>query len=432
MLTTEEKKLAALKYITVAIGVITGFVQPAVFSRAYSESDFTFLLLIFGYATYLSFFDFGVGKPAYATIRMKFIKREYIRPSISNFLAFYSLVLLTISVVFTVALLIQFYNYKPQIYLSSIIIFSLSISVNVAIGYMQHLLNAVDDFLFFQKMDLYRKIGTLVSILLIFIDDTLLTTAIVSFISCYIVLAYLIRRVLHKFQISYVRVLKKVWVKSYIIFIRYFEQSKNYLIFTVNETLIYNGGYFLIPAFFGNFETIQFSLWMKIFLGVALIVRVFADTLIHRLTKYHINGERESAMKVFKVGIILSIASSFSILLIFTMIQDVFFRLWTDEIYVFNSLMLSSLWIWSMSNAVQHVSGTFLLAEGMQFRFMKRMSTIICLSILIVFGSASYITNDFANTFFAMSIVYMIGSCIYFVKAIFLLKLNRTKVEIEI
>lgn len=415
------KQYALYKYIALTIGIVTGFLQPTLFNKFFSQENFAFLLLIYGYATYLIFFDFGVSKPIYSDLRNKYVSNIQIKKDILRVIPFFNIIILfmfVFALVLTSILANSFDNTFSYLF---ILFFVLTIVLNFGINYLENILNAVDNQMLFQKVDLFRRGANLLTLFAIFIDSSFMLSVVSNSIILLILYGFMLFKIKNMFlrnkRINYFlfqyffKTLKKYWNNSY-----------RYFIFSFNEVLLYNVGYILVPIFLSSFYVIQYALWMKLYLGMVMFSRVIGDTFIHKISKLFFKKDLENALKLFYKSILLSglISGLFSIVIFNTI--DIFFMYWVDQKYIFDSYLLYSLILWNIFNSIQHTSGIFLLAEGKSFNFMKNISFYIMLSIVCTFAVLLYMGVSLGVTMISTSLLYAFGSLIYFYKAYSILK----------
>ena len=156
---------------------------------------------------------------------------------------------------------------------------------------------------------------------------------------------------------------------------------------------------------------------------MAIFMRSITDINIHKITKSYFQKDHTVTHIKFTKTLLLSIGFSFGSVTIFISLQDWFFKYWIGTKYIFNNSLLIALMIMLLGNAVQHTSGSFLLAEGSELNFIKKLSIILCIIIS-------------TQMFFSMSMYKNLEIClimfvsIYFIGSFFYLKAALTRIKI--
>jgi len=408
-----EKKLFLLKYFGLFIGLFTAFLQPNFFNRFFTEDEFALLILIFGLSTYLIFFDGGISKPLYPNLRDQFINGLETGSIVKKIVNFYNVVFLSVFTFFTLVILLLSTYYDNTFPVFFFILLSFYISLNLIISYYKNILNALDLYIPFETVEIIRKSLNIVVLLLLFVDSSFILSFLVGCaisILLYLYVLLLLVRQTNMHVIDFFTLNKK---EVSFIFSKYFTDSYQYFQFSINEILIYNSGFILIPIFLSSFEVIEYGLWMRIFIGVSLFTRAISDISIHAITKKYFAREMSIVKQMMRKLFILSTVMVFLFASLCLVFNDTLFLYWVDEKYKFDLYLNIALIIMIFSNAYQHIAGTFLLAIGGNFMALKRISFILLLIIIFVQIILIVIFKDLSIVLFATSMIYLLGMFYY-------------------
>lgn len=399
-------KYSILKYLGLTLSVIFGILQPTIFEDNLDTDNFAFLILIYGFATYLILFDLGINRSVYTKLRKLYIENDLKwKKTILYIIPLFNWMLFSILIFFSIILWYFWSVYLNNFKYITIMLFVISIVMNIGINYMEVLYNGINKLNHFQYIDISRKIINISTLFLAYIDNTMLLTFLYSSLGLFILLAYL------QYSICKSYIKRKLIIltglkKTVFTFRNYWNDARDSFIFNINETLIYNNGYILIPLYFGSFFIIQYGLWMKLFLGITLISGGISSIFIHKITETYFNGNYRQTKNYLLLSLILSVMISLFTFSIFYNFSDLIFKYWVSEKYSMDKNLLYSLGLWTVVNALQTVSGIFLLSIGGQFKYIRNLSSIILVFIII-------------TTIFCLSVGYSLGAlllilgCIY-------------------
>ncbi|EMI7258997.1 hypothetical protein V6932_002700 [Vibrio alginolyticus] len=426
-ITNAEKKLFLLKLCTVGLGVFFGFIQPAIFIRNLDDNDLKFIFMITGFATYLTFFDFGLSKPAYSRIRKLFIDEENLEDEIKLIMVAVSFIFLVTSLLFTLFISIRYFGNESNLSISyaSIVFFCVSLSLTIVLANIKVPLVATDNYVLCQKVELAKSIFYYLSVFFLFVDSTFQSTALMMLASMSSAVIYLVTITRRKF-IHHSLIFNNIKESFNRLRVIYFSRSFDYFIFSICESLIYNLPFIILPLLYLNGDIIEFSLWMKLYLASILISKLITETFIHRLTK-KIHTRSRDGLKDYVIILVFCLSLSVMISLFFTLFSDEIFDIWTSSKYYLTDIYLIAFWLFSLGNSLQNVSGTLLLSLGENFKFMKKASSVFAGLFIATYIVGYSFDMPFQRIFLLTSIWYLIGALVYFVKC-YKVILNATKV----
>lgn len=412
------KTYALLKYVGLILGVGGAFLQPALFSRSMSHDDFALLSFLYGIIAYLAFCDFGMHKPIYSALRKAHMSGRRVREKLHTYLSFYLLILVVVGVVFAAALIVMPDRVIYGISRPTLGFFALAASANLFLNYIEYIFNALELQVVFQKIDITRRAANVFSLLLLFLDSSFFLTifANVAFLTgcCYYAFRTLGRRYGVRPQLD--------WKTSRALVRRLWSKSRDSLALTMSDTLIYNFGFLILPLYLGSADIISYSLWLKVFFGGALIIRIIIDIHIHDITRFYFSGEHSRAAAILRKSIHLSLLLAIGFALAFFLSKPVMFALWVKDVSAFSVYQYASLGIWLGALAIQGSAGTFLLSQGGSFAFMRNTSLLLMLSVCSAFTALVASGVPLGTTLLLVGMINLVGSFLYLEKSMAVVK----------
>jgi len=404
------------------VGVLNTYLRPKFFSQYFSEQNFAFLTIIYGLAIYIGFLDGGISKPLYVSLREKFIKnKEGISKLITQTFSFYLALFVVVLVLFSLVLFIVYTKFQNSLSVVLILLLTFNLSINFQISNFKNILLAVDEFEFFQKIEFFRRFSNLLAICSLVIDKSFILGMLLSNIIIIVLLLFLKQKLNKKYSLKN-RFLSIRMQEITSFYKQYFEQSKNFFLFTVFEIIIYNSGFIIIPFFYNDFNIIQYGLLITIFNGVSIFSRSIVDISIHEMTKTYLGGNLIKSKNIFKYSLLIALLINAMIFLFFYIFSEYIFDNWVGKKYIFTQLMYLALLIMLIGNSIQHVSGTILVSLKDNFRNVKFKSGII-LSLILLVQIGVIITKGNISLFYLMtSFIYFFGAISYFYSALSLYK----------
>jgi O-antigen/teichoic acid export membrane protein len=410
-----SKVFVLLNYFAIFIGLLNTYFRPKLFSSYFSESDFAVLTLIYGLAVYLAFLDGGISKPIYSSLREQFIKNSNYQRLVNQSYSFYTLVLIVALVFFSITVLSISSFIENTLTTALLLLLGVNLVLNFHVLNLKNILTAIDEYEFFQKIEVVRRASNLLAISFLFIDKTFILGNLVA----NIILIILIFKIKRTDRL----LIPKINFKEGVVFYKKeFSKAKNFFVFTVNEILIYNSGFLLVPIFFDEIDIIKFGLLITVYNGIALFSRSIIDISVHSITKNFLENKKNKSFKIFKYSILLSSIISLLFFAGFYLFLNEIFNIWVGEKYMFSNLMLVGLLVFLIGNAVQHISGTLLLSLKNNFKLMRKISSVIFLAIAICQIVICYYNLELQYFFIITAIIYFLGSFLYLKKVLYLYK----------
>ena len=389
-----------------------------VVTYVYQSEDLVYIFMLFGIITYFTVFDFGVGKPIYARLRKMYLSKD-IRLK-QEVLAGKSLMLIILIILlffctFTVTILYVSYLPIKISYLSTAAL-GLYIAFSICITLLKDVFDAIDKYLSWEKFDVYRKIGLLIATTSIYFDPSLLILSFTLLIINILILVALFKK-MNSFG-YYGFDIRGAWHKIPF----YKESAFDNLIFKINEVLMYNWGYLIIP-FFSDQLLVLYAILNRIFLGVSIPIRAISDIYIHNLTKiYFSKGFSSIEHKIIKLILISLILGLMMIFFIFYFHKELNFY-WLNEKASIDLVFLYAISIFILTNTILHPIGSVLISIGGYFKKMRNYSFIV-VTLMITISLILLILNKGEFVLLGASLAYSI-SLVFYIKSMLLLKVEK-------
>lgn len=406
-----EKRFAIYRVISIFLEMLIGFTQPSLFSKYLSQENFSYLLVIYGVAVYFVFMDGGISKIIYSEVREQFVSNKHFQEKIIASLdLFYILSFLIFLVYFLIVLIFGLFH-ADSVNFSILLLISFGVSLNILFSYLRPIFSSIDRFEEFELIDIFRKLFIFLSLFLIIFDKSLFLTSFFTLISS-LIFGLICFRLLGYPLISLFD-FKRIIVKSSSSFKEMFARSKDVFVFSLSETSIYNFGFIVLPLMYDSNSVIKFGLWLKVFMGLAVLIRFMTDVNIHRLTKLFFQNSRFAFLKLFDKTLILSIFIVLLSFTLFVLFSKKFFYYWTAGKFEFDFNLYVALFFILLGNGIQHLSGTLLLSIGNQFYFMRNWSLLFLGMIICIYSISFYFQFSLGILLVILQVLYFFGSFIY-------------------
>jgi hypothetical protein len=413
-------KYALIKYLAILISVVQGVVFVWAVTLHFSNSDLTFVLLVFGLITYLILFDFGLGKPIYSLLRKRYVGCS-LRLNRDVVLGRTILSVLTgIVTIVSVGLFSALYFvYSPsQIPFISVAFIALFAGVSVGITMIKDLFDAVDEFVFWEGHDLTRKFLLFLFTFFIYFDPSLISFSFSLFFINLLLFFSLFRRL----HFLYPGKLPS----HFIIRIRKFLKDAFYNFqFKTYELFIYNWGYVIFP-FFSDQLLLLYSVFNRLFLGTSVGIRAITDIYIHSLTKMFFNEQYAELKKKVDVILLLGIVGSsvvIALLIVFTVELNAY---WLNNRVFLDEVVIIAFSFYLIGNAITHTSGLLLISTGASFKLMSVFSRNIFFVTLILVLLAMYLIEVDS------AILLVVSGAVYFIASFWYLYAIKEKIKVSI
>jgi O-antigen/teichoic acid export membrane protein len=406
------KKYAIIKIISVGLLVAWGFLQPTLFSKYLTEDKFSFLTIAYGYGLFLEFFDFGMGKPLYATVRSKFIKGEDYITDMQGGILIFTFIFLYSFFIFTGVLFLKSYFSGNHIGLFTLIFLSASITLTIFFNHLKNFLFAIDAYMHYEYIDIVRKLLNLGLIFLVITDNSYTSTVFFTTISLLLLLAAGLHKINKYIPIK--EAFAKFSFRQSIAFIQKLSHDAgNSFLYSLCLSLSYHIGFLIVPFYLDNFAVIQYGLWYKIVYGASMFIGALSDMTIHQTTRnYHESNTQDTLYYLAKtVGIGLAITSGIFLFLYF--FKEHIFKLWVGSEYMFDLFQFIAMLLYFVGRSLQHITATFIISVGGEFSTVKKVSIIFLLITLISSIFTLHFGGNLGELLVVINIIVFLDALVY-------------------
>tara|TARA_A100001015_G_scaffold134481_1_gene149246 strand:- start:1441 stop:2406 length:966 start_codon:yes stop_codon:yes gene_type:complete len=275
------------KILIIILSFFIGFINPAIFSRVFDQSTFAALLLVSGLLVYLAFLDAGFGKPIYTIMREYFIKKNKKLSSLVAFSIIFYLIVSILTILTSSIFGFFIYNsFSPNISLSSFIFFAAGLSSNIATNNFRHIFQAINKYVYFEKILFLKRLINLFSLLFFLIPNGINYFSI-ALICMNVSLTFLFTLKLNKF-FQFTLFDFNNYTSHFFWFNKIKSNALMFLLITIFEVFYYNYGFIFFSFLeLSDYDIVKYSLYNKIFLSAILFTRIPADISIHLASDYY-------------------------------------------------------------------------------------------------------------------------------------------------
>jgi hypothetical protein len=360
-----EKQLYVLKIINILLGVCSSIIVPFSLYRHADIGVTEVILILTGIGVFLSISDFGISRPIYTMLKLDMINRHvdvYKRFTEARVLLFL-LSLIGFLVFLVVSVLLGGWEF---------IYFGIFLAFNSLTAVYRLVYSGVDRYVLFEYYDLIRRVSFVLYFSIYYFNGhSILLDIIFSLINCTLYLAVVFWGVAKIKIRGVVELFNNLGKSAYLM-----------LIFTFVEIFSANAGYILLP--FMNTSVVEYSLWLRLYFGIAVIQRLITDVKIHSMIEiYHTQPN--------KLGSVVSsvIKQTFGIFIFFSIVINVYgddlINIWLSGSVINSNFFFSSLILALFINIFHHSLGSLLLSAGKLYAEILTASIILAFLVILIF-----------------------------------------------
>lgn len=401
------------RYASIFIGAGTAFVQYFLYAKYLDQNNMALLVLLSGYSIFLVWIDAGLSKPVYPALRQAYCDGRPIGEELGKLIHIYGLLGLLAVVIFAIATWALGSTFENTLPMATLLVLGINLAINTATSFFRNIFNAIDWYISFEVTELIRRLGNIFTSLFIIVDQSMSLTAYSNLAVLLVVYLYVITALIRKSGLTPASILAISMADLWRYYRRFKDETKNYLVFMVNESLIYNWGYFAVPLFLDKKQIILYGLWSRVYGGMAIISRAIADISIHGITRHYFAANRDAAKTQKMHTLNTSMGLSATMIAAFVAFHDPIMKLWTQGKYQLDTSLLIALALWLFGNSIQHVAGTFLLAIGNHFRSVRNISSLMAIGIISSMTLNLLVTKNLGLTLTVTACIYLLGAMVY-------------------
>jgi O-antigen/teichoic acid export membrane protein len=402
-----------LRSLTAAGALIGGLVQTFVFAHVLSPDRFSIFILVGTLGLSLWLFDLGVAKILFVRLRARHLgasdASEEIAGQASAIVVFYASVIAAGSLLcFCVA---EFGWHIPLLESAEFSFFFTFMGLNLVWFTLRNISVAVDQFIFFEKLEALRRVGHIAAMLAMLIGLPLWAFLVAAnllwmLLFC-LATAHLARRGALTLQIGGgVRRL-----------VSFFRENRPSLwssgTYAASEFYIYNFPYLVVPVAIGlGAPTIILDTTFKIFRGMTLIYSAACDLALPRQTRAFAERDLPTLLRATSMAAALCAGPAAVVCMILIFAADRLFALLLGPAATMPAATTPILVVLVFANLVQTVSNFLLVHTGF-FKEIARLAAAMVLAMTAATAVAFAARLDIIGFLEVYSAVYVGGALLH-------------------
>ena len=406
-----------LRATTAGGGLVGGLVQTFVFARILDPERFSVFILVgtLGIALWLS--DIGLVKIIFVRMRAwllggKEAGARVVWHATAIVILYFLLGIVSTIACFFGALILGAGAYGGL----ELALFFLFTAITLVWFALRNISLAVDDFIFFEIMEVTRR-----TLHVGFMLATLVGLSLMAFL----VIANLIWVGL--FAVMIARLARNGALQSTVAGFpghlrSFFRDNRKEVVsggtYAVNEFYLYNFAYAIVPMAYGlGAPTIILDTLFKVMRGATVLYSAACDVALPRQTRAHSEGDRRSLTLATWMAAGLSSLPGIVICIALAFFSEPMFRLLLGDSAVMPQAISNLMIILLVANLVQTVSNFLLIHTG-YFRVIARLSVLVSLAATLVAGIAVAFGADLEGFVRAFTAVYVASALCYLALAL--------------
>ena len=406
-----------LRATTAGGGLVGGLVQTFVFARILDPERFSVFILVgtLGIALWLS--DIGLVKIIFVRMRAWLLGGAQAGASIVWHATAIVILYFLLGVGCTILCFFGALAFGAGLYGSlELALFFLFTAITLVWFALRNISLAVDDFIFFELMEVTRRT--------LHVGFMLATLAGLSLMA-FLVIANLIWIAL--FAVMIARLSRNGALQATVAGFRghlrsFFRDNKKEVVsggtYAVNEFYLYNFAYAIVPLAYGlGAPTIILDTLFKVVRGATVLYSAASDVALPRPTRAHNEGDHRSLVLATWMAAGLASLPGIAICIALAFFAEPMFKLLLGHSAVMPQAIANLMIILLIANLIQTVSNFLLIHTG-YFKVIARVSVLVSVSATLVTGIAIFAGADLTGFLKAFTAVYVASSLCYLTLAL--------------
>ena len=408
-----------LRATTAGGGLVGGVVQTFVFARILDPERFSVFILVgtLGIALWLS--DIGLVKIIFVRMRAWLLGGAQAGAAVVGHATAIVILYFLLGIVCTIgcffgALLLGAGAYGGL----ELALFFLFTAITLVWFALRNISLAVDDFIFFEVMEVTRRV--------LHVGFMLATLPLIGLsLMAFLVIANLIWAAL--FAIMIARLSRKgalqATVAGFSSHLRsFFRDNKKEVVsggtYAVNEFYLYNFAYAIVPVAYGlGAPTIILDTLFKVVRGATVLYSAASDVALPRQTRAHSEGDRRSVVLATWMAAGLASLPGIVICIALAFFSEPMFRILLGDSAVMPQAIVHLMIVLLIANLIQTVSNFLLIHTG-YFKVIARLSVLVSLAATFATAFAIVAGADLTGFIQAFTAVYVASALSYFTLAL--------------
>jgi O-antigen/teichoic acid export membrane protein len=406
-----------LRATTAGGGLVGGLVQTFVFARILDPERFSVFILVgtLGIALWLS--DIGLVKIIFVRMRAWLLGGAEAGAAVVGHATAIVILYFLLGIVCTIACFFGALLLGAGAYGGlELALFFLFTAITLVWFALRNISLAVDDFIFFEVMEVTRR-----TLHVGFMLATLIGLSLMAFL----VIANLIWAAL--FAVMIARLSRKgalqATVAGFAGHLRsFFRDNRKEVVsggtYAVNEFYLYNFAYAIVPAAYGlGAPTIILDTLFKVVRGATVLYSAASDVALPRQTRAHSEGDRRSVVLATWMAAGLASLPGIAICIALAFFSEPMFRILLGDSAVMPQPIVHLMIVLLIANLIQTVSNFLLIHTG-YFKVIARLSILVSLAATFATAIAIVAGADLTGFIKAFTAVYVASALSYFTLAL--------------
>jgi O-antigen/teichoic acid export membrane protein len=406
-----------LRATTAGGGLVGGLVQTFVFARILDPERFSVFILVgtLGIALWLS--DIGLVKIVFVRMRAWLLGGAQAGASVvwhaTAIVILYFLLGIACTVLcFFGALILGAGAYGGL----ELALFFLFTAITLVWFALRNISLAVDDFIFFEVMEVTRRTLHVGFMLATLVGVSLMAFLVIANLIWIALFAVMIARLSRKGALQATVAGFPGHLRSF------FRDNRKEVVsggtYAVNEFYLYNFAYAIVPVAYGlGAPTIILDTLFKVIRGATVLYSAACDVALPRQTRAHSEGDRKSIVLATWMAAGLASLPGIAICIALAFFSEPMFRLLLGESAVMPQAISHLMIILLAANLVQTVSNFLLIHTG-YFKVIARLSVLVSLAATLVAGIAVFAGADLEGFIRGFTAVYVASALCYLTLAL--------------
>ena len=408
----------ALRATTSTGAVIASLLQTFVLIRVLSPDLFSIFILVGALGLALWLFDLGISNILFLRLRATKLQpnshREITDQAAAVAWLYGTIVLAGGLFCFVIMALWSKHSMLDSIEFGLFFIFS---ALNLVWFVLRYISIAIDEFIFFENFEIFRRVGHIVILLTMLVGLPMLAFVILANLLWAALIALCAYRLAARGGLSGSIVDAPKHLRMF------FQRNRAELLrsggFSASEIYSYNFPYLIVPFAFGlGAPTIIFDTTFKIFRGAALIYGVGCDIAVPRQTRTFAEGDASGLVRVTLSAFAVSAAPTALICMLLYFGADRIFALLLGGAVTMPPAAGPILIVLMSFNLIQNFATSLMIHTGF-FRDLSRVAFGVSVLMTIVSGVVIAARLDIVAFLIAYTCVYIVGALAFVALALY-------------
>jgi O-antigen/teichoic acid export membrane protein len=408
-----------LRATTAGGGLVGGLVQTFVFARILDPERFSVFILVgtLGIALWLS--DIGLVKIIFVRMRAWLLGGAQAGASVVGHATAIVILYFLLGIACTIGCFFGALLLGAGVYGGlELALFFLFTAITLVWFALRNISLAVDDFIFFEVMEVTRRT--------LHVGFMLATLPLIGLsLMAFLVIANLIWVAL--FAVMIARLSRKGALQAsiagfYSQLRSFFRDNKKEVVsggtYAVNEFYLYNFAYAIVPVAYGlGAPTIILDTLFKVVRGATVLYSAASDVALPRQTRAHSEGDRKSIVLATWMAAGLASLPGIAICIALAFFSEPMFRILLGDSAVMPQAIVHLMIVLLIANLIQTVSNFLLIHTG-YFKVIARLSVLVSLAATLATAFAIVAGADLTGFIKAFTAVYVASALSYLTLAL--------------